>query len=199
MKKVVFYQKNISIYVVCTVLFTAIAGPVLYLLIHFLIKEASSATTGEIVETAISCGCMILLAVYFSVNYGKHRVVFRDNEIYVPREWLIIPMQYKVVIPYNLIENITIRRGKMNSKGEHFRSCGVGHPYLTFKLKGQHKLERIDVFHFTDKQIEQIIDLAIERARNSGNNLEIGTGKEIRQKYYPLGKDKRKTNPSLNG
>lgn len=134
----------------------------------------------------------IAFGTYEIIKFCKHAIFFRQDEIYAPKTFGWRPiLQLKVQIRYDEIKDIYLGVTTVCADGKAANPMMPPLFYLAFVClgkNGKNKEKRIFVQYYRKKQIEAMIDEAILRAKAVGNDLAIGNGKEIVQKFLDYGK-----------
>lgn len=175
MKKT-FFQVSIILYMALCLLLLIIAAA-FYVLVDFLLN----IETAELFDwlCAIAAIGMAIFLSYVFIQIARNRIVVNEKDIYVPAYWgkTHHVAQLSVRIRFDEIKAISIKSSTKNSNNEvpvHF----VPMPYIVFECQSGEK-KAINVLYYSKKQVVQIIDLAIERAKLLGNDLQNQSGKEL--------------------
>ena len=121
----------------------------------------------------------VCLMIYLIVIWARDRIVLEPNRIYVPDSWnkTVVKVQYKTEVNYADIEGVFIAETQKDSL--NLNDCSaIPMPYIVIDCKnGDQKL--INMYWYSKKRLETILDEIIVRARNVGNNFTSETGEEI--------------------
>ena len=176
MKKV-FWQISIFLYI-GILIFLGIAAAGVYVIVYFFVDINDKAVL-DWIYLIVSIGA-VLFCIYTIIRLGKNRIVLLETEVFVPKNGgrKGNRIQYETHIKYIEIKNIFITMSDKNSRGGESSWVFVPMPYIVFECTdGSQKA--INVYFYTKKQVIKIIDLAIERAKLLGYNMDIKTGTDI--------------------
>lgn len=177
MMKKVFWQISIFLYI-GILIFLGIAAAGVYVIVYFFVDINDKAVL-DWIYLIVSIGA-VLFCIYTIIRLGKNRIVLLETEVFVPKNGgrKGNRIQYETHIKYIEIKNIFITMSDKNSRGGESSWVLVPMPYIVFECTdGSQKA--INVYFYTKKQVIKIIDLAIERAKLLGNNMDIKTGTDI--------------------
>lgn len=189
MKRKVFLQVSIILYAIIA-LFLAIIAGALYVVVEFFRLYIIGAGIFEWASLIAAIAAIIFLS-YMIIRLMRNRIIIEESEIYVPAYWgkSDNKAQHELRIRYDEIENIVMIASNKNSlykSVSHFFSM----PYIIFNCKnGEQKA--VNVLYYSKKQVVEIIDTSILRARENGNDLQISTGKELLRELLENEKNKR--------
>ena len=190
MKKKVFFQRSMFLFIGLLVLFVIVAAGI-YVIVSFFIKGINKAEMIDWIYLIFAVGGAAFCS-YTIIRMVRNRIVLLNSEIFVPGNWgsRDYRIQYEVHIKYNEIKNIFIIINDKNSLNQESRWVFTPMPNLVFEcMDGSQKV--INVFYYTKKQVVKIIDVVIERAKMLGNNLDIKSGSEILLEF--VNKNHKKT------
>lgn len=177
MKKV-FWQGSIFSYIGLLIFLGIIASGV-YVIVGFFTQDPSDLTYPDWAYLVIGIGTA-LFGIYTFVKFARNRIILTETEIFVPRHWgsKDSRIQYETHIKYDEITNIFMTASNKNSLGKNAKWVITIMPYIVFECHdgGQ---KAINVLYFSKKQTIKIIDLAIERAKALGNDLNSPTGEQL--------------------
>lgn len=117
-------------------------------------------------------------------RFEKHRIVFDENQIFVPDDWAgkDDKIQFETMIAYDEIQDVQLIRSEKNSRGGSITSpmpsSSYMKPYLEFTCKNGKK-KRIFILYFTKKQREKIIDEIKLRMQHAGNGVALPPTSEM--------------------
>lgn len=186
MKKKIIYQHSIKFILVLGFLL-AILGMAVYVIIAVLLRK-QIASPWEWIGfcSAIICGGIIIFTI---LNISHCRVVFNENEIFVPGHWTdkTRRIQYETHIKYSDIKDIFLIKSNNNSHEQPIRWATYPMTYIVFELVSGKQL--INVFYYSNKQIIKIINETISRIgkENESDTLLKG-GNEILKEYFSVHK-----------
>lgn len=169
MKKRVFLQKSILIYI-CLLILLGMLAACICALIYLLRQGLSDLKSWIVLVAAIWGGAF---CIYTFIRMARNRIILLANEIFVPEQWgsKSYKTQYETHIAYTEIENIFITISAKNSLGGEASQIFTPMPYIIFECKSGQKA--INVYYYTKRQVIQIINMAIAQAKLLGNNLAI--------------------------
>ena len=189
MKKV-FWQISRFLYI-GLLIFLGIAAAGVYVIVCFFLADINDKAVMDWIYLIVSIGA-VLFCIYTIIRLGKNRIILLETEIFVPENWgnKDNRIQYETHIKYIEIKNIFITMSDKNSCGGESRWVFVPMPYIVFECNdGSQKA--INVYFYTKKQVVKIMDLAIERAKSLGNNIDIKTGTDILLSFKESAKKKK--------
>ena len=182
MKKKVFYQISIILYIILTLLILIFSAAV-YVVIWFLFKKISAANVWEWAGF-IAAIFVIFFIGYTVIRMTKNRIIFNESEIFVPAHWgsKENKLQYETHIPYSDIQSIYIVSSTRNSLNKSLKWGTLPMPYIVFDCKCEEQ-KAINTFYFSKNQVIKIIDESILRAKELGNDLSIESGEIILNEF----------------
>lgn len=190
MKKV-FWQGSILLHI-GLLIFLGLTAIGVYLIVSFFTHAPSDETYPDWAYLVVGIGTA-LYGIYTFVKLAKNRIILTETEIFVPGHWGSEDsrIQYETHIKYDEIKNIFMTASNKNSLGQDARWVITIMPYIVFECRdgGQ---EAINVLYFSKKQAIKIIDLAIERAKALGNDLNSPTGEQILAEFLKHEKESLK-------
>jgi hypothetical protein len=169
MKKKVFFQISVILYIALA-LFLAIIAACVYVVIEFFTSLINNATALEWGYLVAAVGGFIFMAYTF-IRLARNRIILNEMEIFVPENWgsKDHKIQYETHISYAEIKNIFIIYSDKNSLNKTSRWVFTPMPYIVFECEND-KQKAINVFYYSKKQVVRIIDEAVSRAKNTKNN-----------------------------
>ena len=172
MKKT-FYPFGIRIVVFYVVMGLLFVGPAIYLIVEGIVHSNYN-------DFALAIFLMFF-ATLFLVKAFWQRVIFKDDEIYVPREILTDTQtyQHETNIKYSDIADIKLILTKKNSRGETYRSPSAPSFFYVFILKNDRE-ERISVQEYNVSQRQKMLDIIYEKT---------GIRKNYREMYEEMDAD----------
>ncbi|MFA6860605.1 MAG: hypothetical protein WCR30_04380 [Clostridia bacterium] len=178
MKRKIFFQVSIILYVVI-LLFLAFVAAGMYVVFEFFFSKINNANTDDWIGMLAGLFTVMFMGYTF-IRFARNKIILDKNEIFVPDHWgnKDNKIQYETHVPYLEIKNIFMIITTNNSLNKPAKWIFTPMPYIVFDCKDK-KQRAINVFYFSKKQIIKIIDESITRAQELGNNLEIKTGNEI--------------------
>ena len=183
MKKKIYFQKSIVLY--CGLfLFLSIACLCFYAIIYIIQNGLNSFLDGVYFVAAI--GGFIFM-VYTFIRFARNRIVLKSDEIFVPAYWgnNKQKLQFETHIEYSKIYNIRMITGTSNSLNKESKQLFTPMPYIIFDCD-DNKQMAINVFYYSKKQVIQIIDEIIKRAKTLNNNRLTKDGNQIISDYIKL-------------
>ena len=189
MKKRIFFQTSIILYIALA-LFLAIMAGCVYVVIEFFATLIDSATVLEWEYLVAAVGGFIFMAYTF-IRMARNIIVLNETEIFVPENWGSNDhkIQYETHISYVEIKNIFMISSKNNSLNKTSRWVFTPMPYIVFECENDQK-KAINVFYYSKKQVVRIIDEVISRTNKIKNNTIIKAGKEILSDFAEIQKKK---------
>ena len=124
-----------------------------------------------------------ILWTYVIIQFARERIVFEENQIYVPESWGKgrEKIQYKTIVKYLSIDEVFFAESHKDSLNR--QDCSVlPMPYIVINCK-DNKQKLINVAWHSKKQRIKIIDEIINRAKLHGNDFTHQTGEEIYKSY----------------
>ncbi len=192
MKKKVFFQISIILYIVLT-LFLAVMAACVYVVIEFFTTLINNATALEWGYLVAAVGGFIFITYTF-IRMARNRIILDEKEIFVPEDWgsKDHKIQFETHIPYFEIKSIFIISSDKNSLNKTSRWVFTPMPYIVFECEND-KQKAVNVFYYSKKQVVRIIDEAVTRAKQLGNEIQVKTGQEILSEFLEL-QTKKKPN-----
>lgn len=187
MKKKVFFQVSIILYIGLT-LFLMIMAADVYVIVEFFITRIHNTTSFDWAGLVASIGGFLFMG-YTIIRISRNRIILEREEIFVPENWGSNKIQYETHIAYSKIQNIYIISSDKNSLNKKMRWVFTPMPYIIFDCNDG-KQKAINVFYYSKKQIVKIIDESILRAKQLGNEMHSKTGTEIFSEFLALQKKK---------
>lgn len=192
MKRRIYFQVSIILYIGLALLLAIIIAAIYYI-VEFFKSIINKASILEWLELLAAIGGFFYMSYTFW-RIARNRIILDKNEIFVPGH--IAPkdnkIQYETHIPYRDIENIFLVITEKNSLNKTSRFVFTPMPYVVFDCKdGSQKL--VNVYYFSKRQVISIMDETISRAKLLGNDLKIKSGEEIYSEFKALEKIKTKS------
>lgn len=188
MKKKIFRQRSVILYILYLLL-AAIIGASIYVLIELFksnfIGDAAMKWLGFIAALFAIAYCG-----YTIIRFMCCRIVFNESEIFVPGHRGDQKIQHEAHIRYRDIKNISLTAGSRDSKGRSVSGVFVQMPYILFEEYGGDTVA-VNVYYYSKRQAAAIIDLAVARAKEQGNALDIKPGEELIREFLDSLKRKR--------
>ena len=180
MNKKVFYQGSIILYIVIVLLFAIIAAAVYVLVVLF--TDGFNINDWFYWIVIGACCGIVLLMGYKIISFLRNRIILYDDEIFVPGHWGDQKVQYELHIRYCDIKDIRLVASDKDSKGQSVFGVFVQMPYIIFEgYDGKQKA--VNVYYYSKKQVASIIDLAVDRAKKQGNELNLKSGLELIKEF----------------
>lgn len=175
MKRKVYFQVSILLYLVLIIILTITFGCI-YVMIFFIKDLLHTATTFEWAGFIASIFGFFYTSYSF-VRMAKNRIILDNTKIYVPNHWggKDYKLQYELHISYLDINNIYLVLSNRNSLNKPLKWATLPMAYIVIDCNDKTQ-KNINVFYYSKKQVIQIIDEIKKRAELLGNDLHIKSG-----------------------
>lgn len=176
MKKKVFVQNSIILYF-CLLLFLSIMSLCVYAIITLIAQGVNSFLKWIYLFFAI--GGFLFMAYTF-MRFARNRIILNQNEVYVPKHWgnSKQKIQFETHIKYEEINDIYLVMSTNNSLNQESKWIFTPMPYIVFEC-GNGIQKAINVYFYSKKQVVNIIDEIIKRAKTVNNNRLVKDGNQI--------------------
>lgn len=176
MKEKVFIQKSVILYC-CLFLFLTIMSLCVYAAIVLITQGINSFLRWAYLFVII--GSIIFIAYTF-IRLARNRIILKSDEIFVPEHWGSSEqkIQFETHIKYEEINNIYIITSTKNSLNKESKWIFTPMPYIVFECENNIK-KAINVFYYSKKQVINMIDEVIQRAKSLNNKKLLKNGKQI--------------------
>lgn len=175
MKNKVYFQKSIIFYFLIMLLLIFITSSIIAFI--FVVKNLNEFYNW--LELAVICFVLVFL-LYTLFRFTRNRIILGTNEVFVPEHWgnKNSKIQFETYIKYEEIKNIYLISSSNNSLNKNSKFIITPMPYIIFDCRdGSQKA--INVYYYSKKQVINLIDNIIERAKSLNNDLNIKSGAEI--------------------
>jgi len=133
----------------------------------------------------------LLYAIWLCLTENHHWIVFKEDLIYVPSDLKLKfnRRQFRVVVNYNDILDLSFITSKKNSKNKTIRdessqTFALRHHYLVI-LKKNKKKERILLDYYSKKQKFKILEELERRLEDCGNLIDTTNARTQLEKLGP--------------
>lgn len=186
MKKKTYFQKSILLFLVLLMMLFFLAVSV-YAIVWIFLEKSEKTVHGIF----LFLGSIVISAymVYSFIRMARNRIILNKDEIFVPEHWgrADEKLQFETRIRYDEIEDIFIIALDKNSLNESPWQPVIPMPYIIFECKNDVQ-KAINVFYYSKKQIVNIIDEAVMRAKMTNNDIDI-TGEKVLSEYIEVKKN----------
>lgn len=192
MKKKIFFQKSLILFIlllVCGIMFAGAIFVIVSLLLN--INKANN----------ISFWLLFLVIVFVAVYLGytiirlvRNRIIFTEEKLYVPENWggKDVKFQYKVIVDFTEIKEVFITESCNNSLNKAMPLQVLPMPYIVIECKNG-KQKAINVFYYSKKQTIKIIETIIEYSKLNNNIFTLKTAEQIFAEYISNKKQDKKS------
>ena len=189
MKKRVFFQVSIILYIALTI-FLAIMAASIYVIVWLFQMGLQNWGFLEWVGFFAAIGGFLFM-LYTVFRMGKNRIILEHSEIFVPEHWgsKNSKIQYETHISYQEIKSISIVSSNKNSLNKNARWVFMPMPYIVFGCIDDRQ-KAVNVFYFSKKQVVRIINDVLERTKQLGNEIQSKSGEEILSEFLVQQKNK---------
>ena len=185
MNKKVYVQNSIILYC-CLLLFLTIMSLCVYAVVTLVTQGINSFLKWIYLFFAI---VVFLFMTYTFIRFARNRIILNQNEIYVPKNWgnkkQII--QFETHIKYEEISDIYLVMSTNNSLNKESKCLFTPMPYIVFECDNGIQ-KAINVYFYSKKQVVNIIDETIKRAKAVNNNRLLKGGNQILLDFIKLKK-----------
>ncbi len=190
MKKKTFIQLHLSmIFINCFFLFL-VSCSIIVRIKYPLMGDYTYKNFNEI-TTLILWYFSLLIVIWIGIKENHHWIVFKEKEIYVPNDLRLRcnKRQFKVVVRYDDILDISFITSRKNSKGKTIRDessqpFAPSHHYLVIQKKNNRK-ERILLDYYSKKQKIKILEELERRLKYSKNLIDLTKARELLESLGP--------------
>lgn len=192
MKKKIFFQKSLILFILLLVCGIMFAGAI-FVIVSFLLNINKANN--------ISFWLLFLVIVFVAVYLGytiirlaRNRIIFTEEKLYVPENWggKDVKFQYKVIVDFTEIKEVFITESCNNSLNKAMSLQVLPMPYIVIECKNG-KQKAINVFYYSKKQTIKIIETIIEYSKLNNNIFTLKTAEQIFAEYISNKKQDKKS------
>lgn len=160
------YPKSILRILMAVIIIAVVIFPLTFYIIVFSVTEDFVGDIMAWFLLIIAIPFDIIVILEFVLAYATEFIAFEEDKLYVSEDTAILcfrKLQYRVEIGYNDINKVGMIVSECDSDGKSLRGCFTPMDYLEIESKDGKK-SRINVFNYSRKQKEAIINEIIRRA-----------------------------------